>query len=195
VIPTVSQALPAKSHALSEPYQRAFVAFAEPSRLPGSLSLAMNKPVFTAEPLAAATFSVIGLISRIFNYVLLGGTFPGVTGLMGGLGLGLALDAMVNQLDSHQFAHTDQETLQDHAKVGIVLGTSTVFKNAWLTTWKVQHPYHWTSKSLVLLDSLFSNQFRDQVISSAHHVVRNSFVTTEKGKAFHLACFATCVGN
>ena len=131
-----------------------------------------------------AAFDTTGFLSRALNYTLLGGTAPHVAGLFAGLCLGLGLDAMARQLDSHQFSESDPEKRYDHLKVGALLGSSTVMKNAWLQSWKSRHPYHWVSQMIMVLDGLLSNQFTRQVSSSLGYIHRRSFIKTRFGPKF-----------
>jgi hypothetical protein len=129
-------------------------------------------------------FTIEGFVSRLFNYTMLGGTAPHVAGLFAGVCMGLGLDALVHQLDSHQFSDSRSDKRADHIKVGALLGSSTVLKNAWLQSWKSRHPYHWVSQLIMVLESVFSTHFQRQVKSSLGYIQRRSFKATRNGTRF-----------
>jgi hypothetical protein len=111
------------------------------------------------------SISTAAVVSRMYNYALLGGSFAFRHGWVPGMILGLGLDTVIGELDNPKIAKTPKQRRVDEAKAALLLGTATVSKNLWLQFWKLTKPEHWISRWLVFQDMLTSARRRGQIMS------------------------------
>jgi hypothetical protein len=104
------------------------------------------------------------LLSRAYNYLLLGGTLTRHYGWALGLAMGVALDTWVKHMDHHKL-DKDPASQMNFTKIALVLGSVTVLKNMWLRFYKQHHPGHWVSKSMIFQDMLTSASRRRRLLS------------------------------
>jgi hypothetical protein len=94
----------------------------------------------------AVAITLSSLLYRLYHFMLLGGTLPAASAMWWSVLAGLAVTLWVNSADDHRYRKTNRQFNDDHLKVAIPLGVSSVLMDAQLRHWTWQHPTHWVSR-------------------------------------------------